>query len=114
MKPYYNSIKDTSVCGPPDFNCLIFFFKYEVNHDILLLLFLAPGYTVITWIRFADDTLLKQFLTGTGVTQLPDTQVNFHPLELTLVLQNPELNLVLLNPFLRSHLIRINNVFHTN
>ena len=43
---YYNSIKDNPVCGHLDFNCLKL--KYEVNHDILLLI-LAPGYTVSTW-----------------------------------------------------------------
>ena len=43
---YYNSIKDTPVCGHLDFNCLKL--KYEVNHDILLFI-LAPGYTVSTW-----------------------------------------------------------------
>ena len=46
-------------------------------------------------------------MTGTGVKQLPDTQVNFSPhfkfkLELTLVLLNPELTLVLLIPFLKT------------
>ena len=43
---YYNSIKVTPLCGHLDFNCLKL--KYEVNHDILLLI-LAPGYTVSTW-----------------------------------------------------------------
>ena len=43
---YYNSIKDTPVCGHLDFNCLKF--KYEVNHDILLFIF-APGYTISHW-----------------------------------------------------------------
>ena len=43
---YYNSIKDTPVCGHLDFNCLKL--KYEVYHDILLFI-LAPGYTVSTW-----------------------------------------------------------------
>ena len=28
---YYNSIKDTPVCGHLDLNCLKF--RYEVNHD---------------------------------------------------------------------------------
>ena len=42
---YYNSIKNTPVCGHLDFNCLKL--KYEVNHDILLFI-LAPGYTVST------------------------------------------------------------------
>ena len=61
----------------------------------------------------------------TGVTQLPDTQAHLKvKLEFTIVLLNPELALVLLDPFLktldpdqvvsfRSHLIRINTVFHT-
>ena len=43
---YYNSIKDNPVCGHLDFNCHKL--KYEVNHDILLLI-LTPGYTVSTW-----------------------------------------------------------------
>ena len=46
---YYNSIKDTPVCGHLthlDFNCLKL--KYEVNHDILLFIF-VPGYTVFHW-----------------------------------------------------------------
>ena len=43
---YYNSIKNTPVCGHLDFNCLKL--KYEVNHDILLFIF-APGYTVSHW-----------------------------------------------------------------
>ena len=63
-------------------------------------------------------------MTGTGVKQLPDTQVNLKvKLEFTLVLLNPELTLVLLNQFFktldpdqlvsfRSH--RIHTVFHTN
>ena len=39
-------------------------------------------------------------MTGTGVKQLPDTQVNLKvKLDFTLVLQKPELSLVLLNPF---------------
>ena len=40
---YYNSIKDTPVCGHLNFNCLNL--KYEVNHDILLFI-LAPGYMI--------------------------------------------------------------------
>ena len=51
---YYNSIKDTPVCGHLDLNCIKL--KYEVNHDILLFIF-APGYTVPTSIRFARDVL---------------------------------------------------------
>ena len=51
---YYNSIKDTSICGHLDFNGLKL--KYEVNHDILLFI-RAPGYTVSTWIRFVGDVL---------------------------------------------------------
>ena len=65
-------------------------------------------------------------MTGTGVKQLPDTQVNFSPFtEFTLVLLDPELTLDLLIPLLktldpdqlasfRGHLIRIYTVFHTN
>ena len=42
-------------------------------------------------------------MTGTGVKQLPDTQVNFSPFkEFTLVLLDPELTLVLLIPFLKT------------
>ena len=46
-------------------------------------------------------------MTGTGVKQLPDTEVNFLPhlkvkLEFTLVLLNPGLTFVLLNPFLKT------------
>ena len=41
-------------------------------------------------------------MTGTDVTQLPDTQVNFLQLRFTLVLLKPELTLVLLNPFLKT------------
>ena len=37
---YYNSIKDTPVCGHLDFNCLKL--KYEVNHDILPLAIQYP------------------------------------------------------------------------
>ena len=41
-------------------------------------------------------------MTGTGVKQLPDTQVNFSPFtEFTLVLLDPELTLVLLIPLLK-------------
>ena len=43
---FYNSIKDSPVCGQLDFNYLKL--KYEVNHDILLFI-LAPGYTVSSW-----------------------------------------------------------------
>ena len=65
---YYNSIKDTPVCGHLDINCLKL--KYEVNHDILLFI-LAPGYTVATW---------GSVVLTAGVKQLPDTQVNFLPI----------------------------------
>ena len=42
-------------------------------------------------------------MTGTGVKQLPDTQVNFSPFkEFTLVLLDPELTLVLLIPLLKT------------
>ena len=40
-------------------------------------------------------------MTGTGVKQLPDAQVNFLKLEFTLVLLSQELTLVLLIPFLK-------------
>ena len=43
---YFNSIKDTPVCGHLHFNYLKL--KYDPNHDILLFI-LAPGYTVSTW-----------------------------------------------------------------
>ena len=52
---YYNLIKDTSVCGQLDFNCLKL--KYEVNHDILLfILALAIQYPPDT---YACHKLLK-------------------------------------------------------
>ena len=69
---YYNSIKYTPFCGHLDFNCLKL--NYEANHEILLFI-LAPGYTLSTW-RF----VVYQFMTGTGVKQLTDTQVNFLPI----------------------------------
>ena len=37
---YYNSIKDTPVCGHLEFNCLKL--EYEVNHDILPLAIQYP------------------------------------------------------------------------
>ena len=64
-------------------------------------------------------------MTGTGVKQLPDTQVNFSPFkEFTLVLLDPEITLILLIPFLktldpdqlassRGHPIRIYTLFST-
>ena len=51
---YYNSIKNTPVCGHLDFSCLKL--KYEVHQDILLFI-IAPGYTVSIWIRYAGDVL---------------------------------------------------------
>ena len=118
---YYNSIKDTPVCGHLDFNCLKL--KYEVNHDILLVV-LAPGYTVSTWgcvvltvyYRHRCQTIARY----TGKIS-PHLKVK---LEFTLVLLSPELTLVLLIPFLktldpdqlvsfRGHLIRIYTVLHT-
>ena len=119
---YYNSIKDTPVCGHLDFNCLKL--KYEVNHDILLFI-LAPGYTVSTW----GCVVLKVYARHRCQTIARYTG-EFSPhlkvkLEFTLVLQNPELTLVLWIPFLktldpdqlvsiRGHLIRTYTVFHTN
>ena len=115
---YYNSIKDTPVCGHLDFNCLKL--KYEVNHDILLFI-LAPGYTVSTSgcvvLTVYDRHRCQTIARYTG---------KFSPLkfklEFILVMLNPELTLVLLIPFLktldpdqmvsfRSHLIRIYTVF---
>ena len=119
---HYNSIKDTSVCGHLDFNCLKL--KYEVNHDILLFI-LAPGYTVSTWgcvvLTVYDRHRCQTIARNTGKFS-PHLKVK---LEFTLVLLNPELTLVLLNPFLKildpdqlvsfcSHLIRIYIVFQTN
>ena len=119
---YYNSIKDTPVCGHLDFNCLKL--KYEVNHDILLFI-LAPGYTVSTWecvvLTVYDRHRCQTIARYTGEFS-PHLKVK---LEFTLVLQNPELTLVLLIPFLktldpdqlvsiRGNLIRTNTVFHTN
>ena len=119
---YYNSIKDTPVCGHLDFNC--FKLKYEVNHDILLFM-LAPGYTVSTWgcvvLTVYDRHRCRINARYTGKFS-PHLKVK---LELTLVLLNPELTLVLLNTFLKtldpyqlvafsSHLIRIYTVFHTD
>ena len=72
---YYISIKDTCVCDHLDFNCLKL--KYEVNYDILLFI-LAPGYTVSAW--GCVVLTVYEFMTGTGVKQLPDTQVNFLPI----------------------------------
>ena len=145
--PYlnYKSIKDNPVCGYLDFNChklkyevlklgvictiiqlkttLDFYclkLKYELNHDILLFI-LAPGYTVSTWgcvVLTVYDRHIARY-TGKFSSHLKVK------LELTFVLLNPELTLVLLIPFLRTldpdqlvsfrgHLIRIYTVFHTN
>ena len=71
--------------------------NYGVNYDILLFI-LAPGYTVSTW-----GCVVLLFMTGTGVKPLSDTQVNFSLVkELTLVLLDPELTLVLLIQFLKT------------
>ena len=119
---YYNSIEATPVCGHLDFNCLKL--KYEDNHDILLLI-LAPGYTVSTWgcvvLTVYDRHRCQTIARYTG---------KFYPhlnvkLEFTHVLLNPDLTFILLIPFLktldpdqlvsfRGHLIRIYTVFHTN
>ena len=109
--------------GHLDFNYLKL--KYEVNHDILLFI-LAPGYTVSTWgcvvLTVYDRHRCQTIARYTGKFS-PQLKVK---LEFTLVLQNPELTLVLLIPFLkktldpdqlvsfRGHLIRIYTVFHTN
>ena len=93
---YYNSIKDTPVCGNLDFNCLKL--KFEVNHDILLFI-LAPGYTVSTWrcvvLAVYDRHRCQSIARYTG-------KFSHHlkvKLEFTLVLLNPELSLVLLVQF---------------
>ena len=119
---YYNSIKDTPVCGHLDLNCLKL--KYEVNHDILLFI-LAPGYTVYTWgfvvLTVYDRHRCQTVARYTGKFS-PHLKVK---LEFTLVLLMPELTHVLLIPFLKTldpdqlnsnkgHLIRIYTVFHTN
>ena len=96
---YYNTTKDTPVCGHLDCNCLKL--KYEVNHEILLFI-LAPGYTVSTW-RFVVLTVYDRhrcqiIYRYTGKFS-PHLKVK---LEFTLVLLNPELTLVLLNPFLKT------------
>ena len=115
---YYNSIKNTPVYGHLDFNCLKL--KYEVNHDILLFN-LAPGYTVCVVLTLYDRHGCQTIARYTGKIS-PHLKVK---LDLTLVLLNPEITLVLLIPFLktldldrlvsfRGHLIRIFTVFHTN
>ena len=119
---YYNSIKVIPVCGHLDFNCLKI--KYKVNHDILLLI-LAPGYTVSTWgcdvLTVYDRHRCQTIARYTGKFS-PPLKVK---LEFTIVLLNAQLTLVLLIPFLkmldpdqlvsfRGHLIRIYTVFHTN
>ena len=87
---YYNSIKDTLVCGHLDFNCLKL--KYEVNQDILLFI-IANGYTVSTR-GCVVLTVYDRF----RCQQLPDTMYTgkFSPhlkveLEFTIVLLNPEI-----------------------
>ena len=119
---FSNSSKPTPACGHLDFNCLKL--KYEVNNDILLFI-LAPGYTVSTWrcvvFTIHDRHRCQTIARHTGKFS-PHLKVK---LEFTLVLLNPELTLVQLNPFLktldpdqlvsfRGHLIRIYTVFHTN
>ena len=118
MTLIYNSIKDTRVCDHLDFNCLKL--KYEVNHDILLFI-LAPDYTVSTWgcvvLTVYDRHRCQTIARYTGKIS-PHLKVK---LEFTLVLLNPELTLVQLNPFLKTldpdqlvsfsgHLIRIYTV----
>ena len=105
----------TPVCGHLDFNCLKL--KYEV---------LKSGVWMSDPYLRNESHYLSLLSFGTGVKQLPDTQVNFSPLkEFTLVLLDPELTLVLLIPFLktldpdqlaslRGYLTRIYTVFHTN
>ena len=119
---YYNSIKDTPVCGHLDLNCLKL--KCQVNHDILLFI-LAPGYTVSTWgcvFLTVYDRHRCQTIARYTSKFSPHFMVK---LEFTLVLLNPEFTLLLLNPFLitldrdqlfsfRDQLIRIYTVFHTN
>ena len=94
---YYNSIKDTPVCGYLDFNCLKL--KYVVNHDMLLFI-LAPGYTVSTWgcVVLTVYERCETIARYTGKFS-PHLKVK---LEFTLVLLNPELILVLLNTFLKT------------
>ena len=96
---YYNSIKDTGVCDHLDFNCLKL--KYKVYHDILLFI-LAPGYIVSTWgcvvLTVYDRHGCQTIARYTGKFS-PHLKVK---LEFYLVLLNPELTLVLLNPFLKT------------
>ena len=88
---YFNSIKDTPVCGHLDFNCLKL--KYEFNHDILMFI-LAPGYTVSTWgcvVLTVNDRHRCQTIARYTGKLSPHLKVK---LEFTLVLLNPELILV--------------------
>ena len=62
---YYNSIKDNPVCGHLDF----IYLKLKYCSSLPL----AIQYTL-------GEVLFKQFMTGTGVKQLPDAQVNFLPI----------------------------------
>ena len=56
---YYNLIKDTSVCGHLDFNCLKL--KYEVNHDILLfILALAIQYPLERYLDLPERLELPE------------------------------------------------------
>ena len=119
---YYNSIKDTPVCGHLDFYCLKL--QYEVYHDILLFI-LAPGYTLSTWgcvVLTVYDMHRCQTIAKYTVKFSPYLKVK---LAFTLVLLILELIIVLLIPFLktsdpdqlvsfRGHLIRIYTVFYTN
>ena len=97
---YYNSIKDTPVCGHLNFNCLNL--KYEVNHDILLFI-LAPGYMIslnkVCWrcvvLTINDRHMCEAIARYTCKLSL---QLKVK-LEFNYVLLNPELTLVLLNPF---------------
>ena len=96
---YYNSFKDTPVCGHLHFNYLKL--KYEVNIDILLFI-LAPGYTVSTWgcvvLTVYNRHRCQTIARYTGKIS-PHLKVI---LEFILVLLNPELTFVLLIPFLKT------------
>ena len=99
---YYKSIKDTIVCGHLDFNCLKL--KYEVNHDILFFI-LVPGYIIslnkvclrCVVLTIYDRHSYQTIARYTGKFS-PHLKVKLD----TLVLLNPELTLVLLNPFLKT------------
>ena len=95
---YYTSIKNTPVCGH-------LVFKYEVDHDILLVI-LAPGYIIslnkVCWrcvvLTIYDRHRCQTIARYTG-TFSPHCKAKS---EFTLVQLNPELTIVLLNPFLKT------------